>query len=314
MHVEANFLEDLRVALVARLRRAMFKVSNKVTVEAACAAYFNLQKRYIPRGARLVLRSRKIASAPYPKWISAALGRIAAISDGGGDLNPYQSDTLRKPTLNDALLNDWGIHHLHLGEPNSSGYFTTRTSELLYVLVGSEHLYFIDVRHHGASFTDKELLEIVHQDWPEAIASYRAPGASRVSLTDDQRRRLRKKNAQTLVEMSDGTVYIGPGGGMMADGSSFEVRLRADRLMGAVHGQQELYVREASAIRNALLAQRNVNLDRLKLRLVVEEGTDGMLSFSVQETQSQTRINLNEVPPKSSVTPVATTTARPTDS
>jgi len=163
--------------------------------------------------------------------------------------------------------------------------------------VGSEHLYFVDVQDHGASFSDKELLEIVHQNWPEAIASYRAPGASRVSLTDDQRRRLRKKNFQTLVEMTDGTVYIGPGGGMMADGSSFEVALKTDRLMGVIHDHQGRLVREAHQIRSAIFATRGVNLNDLKLRLVVEDGADGVLNFSFLETQSQAPIYVNESPP-----------------
>jgi len=169
-----------------------------------CIAYFNLQKRYIRQKARQVLRSPKILSAEHPGWVSSALDRIAATSASGGDLNPYQSDTLRRPAFPDRLLNDWGIHHLHLGEPNGSGYFVTRRPELLYVLVGSDHLHFIDVQDHGASFADKELLEIVHQNWPEAIASYRAHGATRVSLTDDQRRRLRKKNAQGRVPLRVG--------------------------------------------------------------------------------------------------------------
>src|SRR4051812_44833427 len=129
MQVEADFLEDLRAALAGRLRRAKFKLSKKATAQAVCIAYFNLQKRYIHRKARPVLRSPKILSSAYPAWMFAALDRLAAISDSGGDLNRYQSDSLRKPTFHDALLNDWGIHHLHLGEPSGSGYFATRTSE-----------------------------------------------------------------------------------------------------------------------------------------------------------------------------------------
>ena len=83
----------------------------------------------------------------------------------------------------------------------------------------------------------------------------------------------------------------------MVDGSSFEVALRTDRLMGAVHERQELYVREAGQIKDAILAQRGVHLNDLKLRLVVEDGPDGMLYFSVLETQNQVRINLNESSP-----------------
>lgn len=72
---------------------------------------------------------------------------------------------MRVPGHNDLLLNDWGIHHFHLGLAPEPGGYQQRTGPLLYAWVADSDLYAITIQAHAA-WTDEVLLNEVLDHWP----------------------------------------------------------------------------------------------------------------------------------------------------
>jgi len=130
--------------------------------------------RAVPRNVvwSLELRSRTLTSEHR-----VAVERIARELEEGVDTRPRMTTAIRTAGYNDGLLSDWGIHRLHIGEkPGGDGFFIERDGPLLFIFVVEAVAYLIDLRDHG-SFADEDLIEILHRNWPDVLASWIAPGA-----------------------------------------------------------------------------------------------------------------------------------------
>lgn len=57
----------------------------------------------------------------------------------GDDVTPHLSSNILNDTYEDYLLNDWGIHHFHLGQNISDG-FAGRTGPLLFALITNSNV------------------------------------------------------------------------------------------------------------------------------------------------------------------------------
>jgi len=120
--IEMDFVEDIRARCVAELAAFDYKLppsSGDAHKDAhdACVDYWNATNRRIPLRTRQVhwsneLRAREPSLAPDAR---SALATIEQESRKGEDLNRRYSKSLKKLQYNDLMLNDWGIHHLHLG-------------------------------------------------------------------------------------------------------------------------------------------------------------------------------------------------------
>lgn len=150
----------------------------------------------------------------------------------GQDLTPHLSKLIDKPEEIDPMLNDWGVYHLHLGTQIKSG-FVGRTGPLLFARVTGEHFYAIGVCSHGA-WTDSEIVETVHSNWPESVARWVIHGVQGNRLTDAERASLRKKHLNSFFLTKDDTTYGPLGGGMVASGhnvsSVVQMDIEHDRL------------------------------------------------------------------------------------
>ena len=83
----------------------------------------------------------------------------------GEDINPHLSKRHASLFNLDGLLNEWGVHHFHLGvapDPKDPAY-VGRTGPLLYALVTDEAFYAINVYTHG-SFENSDIVESIHRN------------------------------------------------------------------------------------------------------------------------------------------------------
>lgn len=85
-----------------------------------CMQWFNLRRRRLTARPRRVAVSRELSSRKLPPDQADALKRIEVASKTG-DLGPYLSRSIDELEYNDAMLNDWGVHHMHLGAPTKPG-------------------------------------------------------------------------------------------------------------------------------------------------------------------------------------------------
>ncbi len=135
----------------------------------------------------------------------------------GKDLRPHLSKRHAQLNTLDGLLNEWGVHHLHLGTAISSGASThvERSGPVLFARITEEYFFAINIYAHG-DWENSSVLESLHRNWPDAIKQYRLRGIQGEPLTEVQRRNLRRKNVQAATTTSDGTVYLAIGGVVLA--------------------------------------------------------------------------------------------------
>jgi len=191
--------------------------------------YFNLLKRYIEPKRRRVWYSREFEC---PAEHQIGLRRLAKLIEKGQDINPHQSKRLRKPQSKDSLLNDWGVHHFHLGNNLTTDGFAERTGPLLFARVDPIDVYFLTVGDHN-DFSRQELVRMLHGNWPEVILPYRLHGilGGPTPWTDSDIKTLRAIGRTSMLQMPDGTIYMGPGGGYSTDGTSTDVVGRRNEIV-----------------------------------------------------------------------------------
>jgi hypothetical protein len=216
--LSVNLLQDLIQEMRKDLVANCYDESALVTDEAAHFAYYNVLHRLIHTCARRVLKATNFdCPVQYRLGLSALEAKISA----GGDLSPHLSSRIRKHDFNDAMLNDWGIHHLHLGIEIGENGFVERTGLVLFVKFEASKAYFIGVKTHK-SWSDQDCLRILHANWPESIATYRLPeGVSlRHLVSDKEVQDLRKAKINTPIEVEPGVIYQTIGGGYASSGAS----------------------------------------------------------------------------------------------
>lgn len=130
-----------------------------------------------------------------------------------------------------------------MGQNISDG-FAGRTGPLLFALITNSNVYCIDIKAHG-TWSEKELIRTLHEEWPEAIPNYRINGVSGLAHqpTNDDIAKLRKAGVQTMVEVDEGVVYGPIGGGYSTARTSVQSRMLADRYRQLI-AHIENYVRE----------------------------------------------------------------------
>ncbi len=224
---------DFATACAAELQAAGYAPPVGAPAEII-RAYANVRHRRVPQ------RPRTVHKAPYvvpPELADGERAFLAAVA-AGDDLRPYQSTRLEKADFNDGMLNDFGIQHFHLGigpHPTKPG-FVARTEPVLFAMVRDADFYSLGCYAHGA-WSQTALLDLIHEHWPDTIASsspdrgsedpsgspqYKILGLHR-NFTDAQLETLRKANVNVLTQRPDGTVHAGPGGGVTASGKSGKV-------------------------------------------------------------------------------------------
>lgn len=259
MNDEANpkYVADFKADWVERLRLALndmgVKLQSGLTAEEISYAFWNAGHRRIHPAPRKVLQAREFIC---PSDRQTGLDLLAAKFERGEDVNAHVSNTRLNTAskfFHDKLLNDWGIQHFHLGVVA-----TVRHDECLFAVVRDDAVYFLQILGHG-NYTERDMLYRVHSNWPEVLAPFKQSFVSRLEreadLTDDEVACLRDKNANTMLRMPDGTVYLAPGGGMMSNGQSAWVTMTSMRFFARVQELQEALASSVDEILVAICAQ-----------------------------------------------------------
>jgi len=158
----------------------------------------------------------------------------------GADLGPHLSLGHMSVANLDGLLNEWGVHHFHLGTRphHRSPYHVERSPRVLFALVRDDDFYAVNVYRHDGDWEQSSIIDSVHRNWPHVISRYEVHGIQGEPLTHVQRRRIRKSNFQTTTAASDGKVYISIGGGVSGSGNAIEAIVRAAKLLDGVERLQ----------------------------------------------------------------------------
>ena len=126
---------DLCADLVAFFRSELTRLgyAKVCDIDNRCSelprVYFDVCKRLLTPEPRTV---HKASNFSCPSQFRSAVAAIERIIENGENILPHLSKRILNLTYNDALLNDWGIQHLHLGSTIEFDGFVARTGPLLY--------------------------------------------------------------------------------------------------------------------------------------------------------------------------------------
>lgn len=235
MKLKADFVGDWLAILKDILENHWGYDLTGVSDDEIPYVYFNAEQRRPDQRARKVILSSEFEC---PVNLQAGWARLKSLIESGQDITPNLSKLVKQLRNKDSMLNDWGVHHFHLGN-NIQGGFIDRTGPLLFALITEDNFYAIGVYGHG-SWADADIVERIHSNWPHEVARYQIHGViSATEITDEQRLTMRAKNANSFITVNDGTVYAPIGGGVVGAGYNVHFVLRTDRQKSTLQALQD---------------------------------------------------------------------------
>jgi len=248
MQLKSNFVGDWISILKDILENHWGYDTAGVTDEHLPYVYFNAEKRRPDQRPRKIIFSDTFKC---PENLQTGWDRLQGLIETGQDITPNLSKFVKQLHNKDSMLNDWGVHHFHLGN-NIKGEFIERTGPLLFSLITKENFYAIGVYEHGA-WADAEIIEVIHRNWPGEVAQYQIQGIiSATEITEQQRLTLRAKNTNSFVTVNDGTVYAPIGGGVVGAGYNIQSIMRTDRQKSTLEALEKHLQSQLMNIRDKL--------------------------------------------------------------
>ncbi|MGB8900000.1 MAG: hypothetical protein WCC90_12555, partial [Methylocella sp.] len=196
---------------------------------------------------RIQPRRRMVHKAPYSVPAHRATGeqQLLAKVAAGGDLWPHQSRKIENVDVEDGMLNDYGIQHFHLGttpDPKHPN-LIQGTKELLFAVVKNDDFYALGIFD---PWSKQALLDIIQANWPNVIEPYVLQDSAhmkvrglRRNFTDEEEAILRKAGVNVITHGADGSLRMGPGGGVTFGGKSLSATSDLIKLEDSVKVLQE---------------------------------------------------------------------------
>ncbi len=209
------------------------QVKNKSDPKELCLKYLNLTNRLVELRPREVHKSNIFYC---PSKFRKVLENIEKKIENGEDISQYLSrgirwvddKDLKRNRHRDALLDAWGIHHIHLGIHIESNGFVKRSGPILFVKFDNDNTYFLLIKRHGGKgkrrydpWNNQILINILHENWSESISDYEAK-VEIVKSTDDEIKQWKKGNINVPATSKNGTTYFSPGGGVASSGDNIQ--------------------------------------------------------------------------------------------
>lgn len=212
--------ESLRILFERELRaprRSPVQSSNSVATNALATVFEQLDRIPSTRPRQLMMSPRfRAQRQTLPARLQKGLRYLLQDVESGGDLRPYLSTQVDHLKVADGLLNQWGIHHFHLGAPErhpKNERYVARTGELLFAVLIDKTFRTIGVLEHNQTFGGVAVLNEFLRGWPELVEPYRMEcirGSRAGNPSPNEVVRVREAGANPLVMLSDGFVYSGP--------------------------------------------------------------------------------------------------------
>lgn len=137
-------------------------------------AYRAWRWRFISKRPRTVHLSRELQAdlQQLPTQEAAAIWAVLKEIKRGDDLTVRLSKLTRHfhdprgRNDRDRMLNDWGVHHLHLGPRIDNQTPVERSGPLLFVSVLEDDAYAAIALPHG-NWADEDVLRVLADNWPD---------------------------------------------------------------------------------------------------------------------------------------------------
>ncbi|GAB0119906.1 hypothetical protein [Acidisoma sp. 7E03] len=126
----------------------------------------------------------------------------------------------------DPMLNEWGVHHLHLSHEIEKDGFVKRTSQLLFVIFRPKKAFVLGIFNHG-DWSAEDIVVRSTTNWPRERLFVPLAGAVGLAhpISPEDRNRLRKAGISSAIELN-GAVYMPPFGGITTAKTSSDASVK----------------------------------------------------------------------------------------
>lgn len=171
-----NFRHDFAEMAREEFRNLGMSVPKEWDDYEICIKLFQVLQRHINSNIPYyVLYSKELLQKlPYlPESDRREIKRIEWCLRNCQSITEYMSRDINTTSMrkSDFMLKNWEIYHVHLEKVQKNKKCTN--PHLLFFQIKGQVAHFIDVKKHpqGSDWFDRDLLEIVYQNWP-MITSY----------------------------------------------------------------------------------------------------------------------------------------------
>lgn len=227
-NIRINLWGSIEEICKEQLLKAGFKLP-KNTHHDYLELLMNMNKRIIePRKRRVHFHSSLRIPSENAKGFFLLVDNMKL----GLNINRYQSHQLERTDFHDGFLNDFGLHHFHLGESTQGTgrhkKYIVRTKNEVFAKVETDDIYILGIFGHNKGkknfiFTDESLLQLLYDEWPHLLKPYILNRVTGTKYTAEERYNLRNNRANVFITLNDGKVIMSPGGGYMSNGLSADV-------------------------------------------------------------------------------------------
>lgn len=318
--IKMNFEKDIREQMIKLLKKNCGNNFNKnnTTIELIICYLNSINRRIYPKERRVCISDKirniikkNIINGKNSKKEQEAIKVLKEFKikfENGEDMNGHLSKNIYYSRLfkstgggtkdwksRDYLLDDWGIHHIHLNLKNASNekeMSNNRGDYLLYIKVTDETIYFIDVTGHiTENFNNIELLETMDRNWPYLLERYLMPGVELLQNTNSHDIKKSRRNHQLLIYNVNGKVYFPMGGGLNSAGSNILFTERAEMFLEDIGIIEESIIREYDVIKEKINGYHGLlefklecllKLDTCIGYLVTEKNTGFQILFHIE--------------------------------
>jgi hypothetical protein len=252
-----NLVADLRAEILRTLPHRPAHRSDLEAMETSelLVVYWNWMNRGPPRYRYRVHRSDALGANPlaHTEPYGSSLEHIVALLETGAAVTPHLSRGIkigfqpqRTPKKNlkrrrdlDLLLNDWGVHHLHLTTVVESDGFVTRSGPLLFAAFRGTNAYLIDILEHQTWASDA-IPHTIIRNWPGAGLIHEVKGVlgSRESYSESEKLALRQACIEVPFEVEGRVFQFGPA--LSTAGTSHLAVRGADRVLATLERFERL--------------------------------------------------------------------------
>lgn len=267
MKIETNFRKDIATFIKEELE--LYGYKNIPEDECALIdAYFKVMHKIISDVSRKIKKSDVFKCPPE---LIQGLEILEDKISKGENINPYQSKGVMDIKENDPLLNDWGIHHLHLGiEKEANTFFIKRTGPLLYAFFSEDTTYLLNIFNHG-EWTNKSLLEILDRNWPDLIAHWQANIIDIKELDSDSMKKMRKAGG-TFFTKVNGKIFAPPGGGYTTARTSMRAGIESDHFLMQLRDYENGIKNNERELEKKVKRILNTKIYKLELKPEIKNG------------------------------------------
>ena len=194
----------------------------------------------------------------------------------GKDLTPFMSRSIQDAKSQDKMLFDWGLYHFHLSNTldKNNPYFMKGSKNLLVAYVDldfDDTIYFLQIRpHKSILWTEQELIRCLADNWPNLTEKYRLSEVASLTsnITYNDYKNLRGKNANTMIDLQDGRVYLGFNWGITSNGFSVKALTIYDRLINDAMIIQENIIEYADVLLEIIGEKVGTPIEDIYIELV----------------------------------------------